>query len=215
MSEFTDGLLVLKEHAPLVQAALADLEKPHIFQDLNEKWSVILVEHQLEDDDSVYSWALRHSADFPMLYFENGESVWSYIIFHVGQEKASVEVKNYIDHSFYKQIAQILYPRVRDIHSDLDKNVSKTIYRLVRGSDGYKKELRDQYSHANVNEFAVFGVSAENIEGLREYIRVKWCRKPIRDSLWQVDIFKELIGIDEMTWKSYRYAMRDKEEGRF
>lgn len=212
MSEFTDGLLVLTQHAALAKAALSDLEKPYIFQDLNEKWSVILFEQEFEADDSVYLWGLHHSADFPLLYFENGESVWSYIVFHVGQEKASIEVKNYTDYSFYKQIAQLLYPKARDIHTDLGKDVSQKIYRLVRESDGYKKELRDQYSHANIDEFEVFGVSAENIEELRQYMHVKWYGKPIRDSLWQADIFKELIGIEEMSWKSYRYAMRDREE---
>lgn len=83
MSEFTDGLLVLKEHASLAQVALVDLEKPHVFQDLNEKWSVILFEQEYEEDDTVYLWALRHSADFPLLYFENGDDYWSYILFHL------------------------------------------------------------------------------------------------------------------------------------
>jgi len=44
-----------KEHAPLAQAALTDLENPYIFKDLNEKWSVIALEHP---DDPAYPWVL-------------------------------------------------------------------------------------------------------------------------------------------------------------
>jgi hypothetical protein len=212
MSEFNDGLLVLKSDTALVQAALTNLEHRYIFKNLNEKWSVIMLE---QPDDAARPWVEHYSHDFPLLYFYDAEDHgWGYIIFHEGDEKASLEVGYELSYKYWRQIADILYPEgANDGHGDLDIRVSHRIHRLIERSDAYRQEIKDQYTSPKLEAFDVFGVSLDEIDELREIVRPRWYRKRI-NGLQQVDAFKRVLGIQDMNWMSYHHLSRDGDEGR-
>ena len=93
MSEFTDGLLILKTHVVSAQVSLTDLEHPFIVKNLNDRWSAIVFEAPNPEFEPVHSWILKTSQDMPMLDFQHAEDHgWGYKIYHAGEQKASLEV---------------------------------------------------------------------------------------------------------------------------
>jgi hypothetical protein len=217
MSEFTDGILILKEHAPLAQAALADLEPPHIFKDLNEKWSAIFTDNvnmEYNPDDPTRTWALRHSHDFPILYFQHAEDHgWGYRLFYAGEEKASLDVSYEISEGLALELAEQLYPGIDfyDFYGDLSFEKRDALYKQVIESDEYIQQIASQYLNPGIGEFAAFDLSPEDISQLQDILRAEWYEKEFI-GLRQVEMFKRILGINEMSWVSYHYLCRDTDE---
>jgi hypothetical protein len=208
MSYFTDGLAVLKADSPKLQAALADLAHPYLFVDLNAKWVAVVLE---QPDDPARPWVERYSHDFPILWFYDAEDHgWGYIIFHEGEEKASLDVSYEIGYGLYRQIAELLYPD-RDIHDGIDLQVIRQIQDLIDNSEKLQQDVRDQYIHSNPEEFTVLGLSEDDIERLRETTQPDFPRKYNPHA---VDEFKKHLNLLEMNWKNYDVLKRDLEEGR-
>jgi hypothetical protein len=217
MSEFTDGLLVLKEHAPLVQAALANLEKPHIYQDLDEKWSAIFIDNvniHYNPDDPARLWALKHSTDFPMLYFQHSEDHgWGYNLFHEGREKASLDVNYSIPEGSMLELAEKIYPGV-DPYGELSFEIHDSLYSQVYASESYRQEIEAQYVNIRPEEFAVLGLSADDIVQLRDVLTAKRYEERI-DNVSQVEAFQKVLGIEAVSWVSYHYLSREDNEDDF
>lgn len=207
MSYFTDGLAVLKADRPKLQAALADLSHPYLFVDLNAKWVAVVLE---QPDDPARPWVERHSYDFPILWFYDAEDHgWGYIIFHQGEEKASLEVNYDVGDDLWYQITALLYPD-RDMYKESNIEITRQIQQLVDNSDTLQHDVRGQYTHSKPEEFAVFGFSEDAIEGLRKIVEPDFPRKYDPHA---VDEFKKHLDLREMNWKNYDVLKRDLEEG--
>lgn len=220
MSEFTDGLLVLKEHAPLAQAALADLEPSHIFKDLNDKWSAMFIDSvnmQYNPDDPTRSWALRHSSEFPMLYFQHAEDHgWEYRLFHHGQEKASLVVDYEISEGLAIDLAEQLYPGIDfyDFGGDLSFEKREALYKQVTDSDDYIQRVAAQYANLHLDEFVVFGLSNDDIDQLNQILSTEQYETST-DNVSQVEAFQNILGINEISWMSFDYLSRESGEDDF
>jgi hypothetical protein len=209
MSYFTDGLAVLKSDTPKLQVALSDLKHPYVFADLSEKWVAIVLE---QPDDPARPWVEKYSHEFPMLWFYDAEDHgWGYIIFHEGEEKASLEVSYELDGGFWNQIVRLLYPDVRDIYSDLDPAIATQIRELIEKSQGLRKAVEQQYLYANPDAFTIFGFDEEQIDQIREIVQ------PVAPRIYDphaVDEFKKRLDLRQMDWKNYDILKRNFDEGR-
>lgn len=165
---------------------------------------------QYNPDDPTRLWALRHSANFPMLYFQHAEDHgWSYNLFHNGQEKASVNATYGLSYYLWREIAERLYPDV-DPPVELDSAISQQIEQQVLTSEQYQHELKAQYTNVHLENFAVFGLTSDEIAQLENIMPSN-----SEASIEQVVAFQRILGIKEMSWMSYDYLTRDASEDDF
>jgi hypothetical protein len=213
MSEFTDGLLILKEHAPLAQTALTNLTHPYIFKNLNEKWSVIVFEDANPQNEPVHSWIVRHSKDFPMLWFSHSaDDGWGYELFHAGERKAAFEVSYNISIYLVQDLAEQLHPGI-DFYDAWATGALEfePLHKQVEASEAYNQRVASQYINPGVEEFAVFGFSSVVISRLHNILRPEFYSTPLYEPT-QVDLFQKELDLEEMSWVSYHYLCRDTDE---
>lgn len=211
MSEFTDGLLIRKSHAFFTQVALTDLTHPYIYKVLNAHWIVITFEDANPQHEPVHSWILRHSQQFPMLWFDHAEDHgWGYKLFHHREEKASLNVEYAISEGMALELAETLYPGVDfyDFYGALTFEKRDQLYAQVTASDDYRRQVAAQYAHTHPEAFAVFGLAPDSIAQLREILRPEYYGELV-EGFSQLAAFQQAIGIEEMSWVSYHYLSRD------
>lgn len=212
MSEFTDGLLIRKPHAFFAQVALTDLMHPYIYKVLNDHWIVIVFEDSNPQHEPVHSWILRHSQEFPMLYFYHGsDDGWGYRLFHAGKQSAGFEVDYNISYYMAYELADQIYPGV-GYDGGLSSETLQALYQKVESSEEYKKLVTAQYTNPGVEGFSVFGFPEETIIHLHNILRSELYRVPLYEPT-QVDLFLKELDLEEMSWVSYHYLKLDQEEG--
>jgi hypothetical protein len=214
MSEFTDGLLILKTHLLSAQLSLTDLQHPYIVKNLNERWSVVVFESANPEDEPVHAWILKTSHDMPLLYFQHGEDHgWGYKIYAAGDQKASFDVDYGIAEWMTQELAEKHHPGV-DMYGDLSAEAIEGFYAQVHASDDYSQRIAAQYAAPGLEHFALFGLSPEAITELRDILRPQRYEGRV-EGFSQVEAFQKVLGIEEMSWMSYHYLSRPDNTGDF
>lgn len=214
MSEFTDGVLVLRSAVSPLYPSLADLPHPYIVKHLNERWSVITFEDSNPTHEPVQSWLLGASRHTPLLAFHNAEDHgWGYSLFHGGEAKATLDVNYHIAEGLMLELAEKTHPGV-DVYGELSFDEIERLNAQVQASEAYKQEIANQYTHPGAEHFAVFGLSADEIAQLRDLLQASRYEGR-EDGYQQVDAFQHLLGIEEMSWISYHYLSQDQNAGDF
>lgn len=211
MSEFTEGILLLKKHQPLAERAVQELQERHLLRVLNEKWLVLLVQHLNIQGAGLRTWVIKHSHHFPMLHFVYAEDHgWGYNVFANGELSAHLFVSYEIREKMWLELAEELLPDEDDVVGHLRTNciaVCSLLYKEVESSKEYQEKVKAQYHAANPKAFTVFDLPEEAITQLREILTGDYYLALTRSS--QVGVFQRILDIDEMHWMAYRYVVRD------
>lgn len=211
MSEFTDGVLVLRKHGDEAQEALKSLNARHKFRDLNAQWSAIFVEEANPKVDPLRSWLIEFSRSFPILFFEHpADHGWGYRIFHGGHETAWLFVSYELIYSIYIDIVQKLYPGV-DPHVGIDRETAIAIQSEIEASDWYKEIVLTRFQNSNIEQFASFELAPETLRELAQIVTVD---RYLDTDSEQVQQFKRVLNLKEMEWKSFHYLELDEQDGR-
>jgi hypothetical protein len=210
MSEFTDGILFLNKDMEKAEQAANALSQPHLIRKLNEKWGVLLVEHFDIRKPGPANWLRKASQDFPMMYFDNAEDHgWGYNIFHEGREVASLYVNYELWWHMWLDLARKRYPNV-DVMDSILHETDPAIMAIrdeVLNSRGYFLASAEQFKNLGLEQFAVFDIPTDTIARLEETLKVEHYLQ-FKHHGDQVEAFKRLLGIVQMTWVSYHYETK-------
>jgi hypothetical protein len=200
MSEFTEGILFLSENVSVIEPE-AHIFQPFLIQQLNDKWTGLFREYsnifQLKEG------LKQLSNRVPLLYFQHpADHGWGYNIFTEGQEVASVYVSYELDFQMMMDIIEARYSDDPVPFWIENEEIGRQIRAEVEGPEAYHQAVARQYENRNVQAFQAFGFDETTIKSLEEVITPTYF---LEKRLGQVEAFKRLIGIEEMSWMSYKY----------
>jgi hypothetical protein len=216
MSEFTNGYVLLASDKDKLEThfeALSLMKKDYIPQPLNTKYLGLFIDvSTILDELALHIWAMNCSNQFPIMYFDNAEDHgWTYKLYSEGQLGSQITVNYGLeDEMVFKLLEKELgHHDVGEYyaHNDMD-----AYYEKVHASRAYKQAIKAMYSNLNLSAFRVFGIDSEKIQQLKS-ILTSTSYHVFEERKRQVIKFKEIIGIPEMEWISYRYLKRDKDKG--
>lgn len=209
MSEFTGGILIQAKDSPHVEQAAASIGQPYLLRDLNAHWLALFPEHMNIRQGTLWQWMCDTSHAFPMLHFEHsGNDGWEYYLMHRGGWVAHAAISYGIDFNMWIHLAEARFPNCRDVIGDImgcHERVTERLYREVRRSQTYRDRVTAQYTSAHPETFAALGVPEAGIARLREILTPEWYHAHM---LGQIIEFKQVLGIVEMEWMSYRYLTK-------
>jgi hypothetical protein len=212
MSEFTAGALFLKKDTSSIQARLQELNMTHILRSINEKWSAFFIPDQFLQNQETLGQLADVSKAAPILYFMNAEDhFWGYELFADGEEGAMFRFNYELLYGMTLALFQKRYPILEE--SDLWTNPEQegtyqTLEREVRGTSQYRETFLQQYAMANLDAFEKIGVAAETREALARVITPEF-----DGERWdQVEAFKRLLDLEDMSWLNYDIALEEEEE---
>jgi hypothetical protein len=215
MSEFTDGYVLLAADNEKLQASLKALDEkgiPYILHRLNAKYLGLFID--FAGTNQFYkNWLADCSKQFPIMYFANFDEGWSYELYTNSQVISQISVRYTID---YIMVCELIEKELGQDGADYQARHNgelDTYYTRIRSSIEYKQAIEAMYSNLNLGAFKVFGLDKNEIKQLKALLRPNLYLVH-ENGIWkQESEFKEIIGIPEMGWKSYRYLKRDKDEG--
>lgn len=199
MSEFTSGSLVLNNDI-YKNTLLINPRVQNIYQ-LNDNWIVFLTNDTYLDNDFPKS-IIEISKEIPILYFYNFEDhCWGFRIVINGEEATSFELDYELRNRMVIDLAQKRYP---------DKDIIEFLYIDEEGSTLRKEieeeidsnfwdSLRSKYAGLDIEKFKMFNFSEEIIQKLCRLMKIEYLQTlSLQHNL--VDEFKNIIGIQEMSW---------------
>ena len=207
MSDYTWGVLFLKPNLRPVEQQIQGFVLPFIVRELNDKWGALFVEGDKYEYPPVSPKILEISREIPLLFFQHPEDHgWGYALCNGGAVIALLWVAYDLGWNMTLELAQQRYPEVEDYFGG-EFYPWQELMDEVLASDAYRNECIQQYSYLNLKELQIFGLSAADIKMLEEAISPDTCFN--WESLHaQSQVFKEVLGIKEMSWMSYRYLMK-------
>ena len=219
MSEFTSGLLFLRTNRTLVQDMASDqigMVFDYFIHDVNEKWSVVLLEDfgtQLSNH-RVQRWLREMSQQFPILYFSYADDHgWSFRLIYKESTLSSIDIAYEIDWFLAYEYLESKYPHfVGDPGKLFDTEDILSLYEKIRQTERYTKAVEDMYQKYDAEKFSVFDVSEEQINLLKNEISADVFKKSLESMRHQVNVFLEVLQLEEVSWMSYRYLKKRQDE---
>lgn len=207
MSEFTSGNLYQKssELEALLKASKAD----YYLRELNEKWNVFFLEDDWLKNEESIELLMRLSNTQPILHFEYAEDHgWRYIVFDQGKEIGSF-VNN------YDRLDALIWMLAEEKYPDVDPNDvlylgsdSQERYNALKEEAEASMSSETMFDKCNVESFSLFD-SDENV--MRD-LKKLFSYEEYQSKNIQVDVdrFKNLLGLNDLNWMSYRYLEMDE-----
>lgn len=202
MSEFTAGVLFLKPNLTRVQQQMQGFPLPFLVRELNDTWGVLFVEGDNYENPPVQPKLLEMSHAFPLLFFQHPEDHgWGYAVYVKGALVAWLYTSYSLDFDMTYELAQQRYPEVDD-YFGVEFEPWQALNEEVLASDAYRSEATQQYAYMNLFALQVFGLDEQAIKTLADAISSDtfFDAEKLRS---QSEIFKEALGIEEMSWMSY------------
>ncbi|MBD0381454.1 hypothetical protein [Paenibacillus sedimenti] len=207
MSEFTSGHLLLAGHK---EAIRKNAVPRSLIKVLDEKWIAYLtrndsyLEYQ-EAPDYIY----QLSYDAPVLNFCNlSDHFWGYRIFNGGQEVAYLRISYEFLEEIIIEIFKERYPEkeILELYGDMHEEISKEV--IENGI--FDEAIEHLFDESNVSAFKLFDISEKQIDKLKSILNPSYFRE--HKKIYQlVEEFKEIIGINEMSW--IRHERVEEDEG--
>jgi hypothetical protein len=204
MSEFTIGILTRAKHREAVAGALTETGLTYKQRDLNPDWTAFFLAD--EWDEAVTTTALdRASRRAPVLSFMNAEDHgWGYRLWRMGNEVAALQISYELEFQVAQEIFAERYPGEDPFESDASVSKWMAIREQMQQSDRLTAATKELYQRANPAAFGALDLTPEQIEELKMVLNPAWRGE---DGAWgQAERFKEILGIEEMTWLSYEHA---------
>ncbi len=222
MSEFTTGILYPRKYEPKVLQALPKANQPFFHKNVNSEWNAFFLEDECIEFADTLQFLLTLSSHYvPLLWFHDAEdSGWGFRLFDGGCEVTSATISYSLDIEiadfiFGKRHPEVCHPDGLAENSELRQEYEDILEQVVR-SDYYKQEVGKGVSRFRPQCFGRF-VSHKQIQQLRSLFDLYLLTEIDEDTggsmLYDsVDLFKEILGIEEMVWVNYEYLSSDSRE---
>jgi len=219
MSEFTNGLLFLKlnlETAKQITEESIGQVYDYIIHDVNNKWSVVLVENFGIDMSTprFQKWLMEMSDEFPILFFDHAEDHgWSHRLINTSSITSSVDVRYELEWSLVYDLLEKRHPELAGDPGRLfDAEDLPPLYAQVRKSTEYDIAIANMYKDYHPQAFTVFGITTRQVKHLDDSISIEAFKASYKSMKQQVDKFREILDLEEVSWMSYRYLKNELDE---
>ncbi|NGQ95403.1 hypothetical protein G3578_09570 [Brevibacillus sp. SYP-B805] len=215
MSEFTTGILYPRKYEPSVLKMLPQSRQPYFHQNVNDHWNAFFLEDEWLERADTLRFLLQLSAQpVPLLWFHDAEeSGWGFRLFDGGMEVSSATIPYSLDIEMTEAEFARRFPAVQSIdeiseQEELRRAYDEILEQVVR-SVQFRQELSKGIARFRHQCFSRF-VSAKQAQQLRSLFDINLLADFDEESgssiLYDsVDLFKEILGIEEMIWVNYTY----------
>ncbi|MGG4453133.1 hypothetical protein [Brevibacillus porteri] len=215
MGEFTTGILYPRKYEPKVLIALSKTEQPYFHRNVNIDWNAFFLQDEWLETSTTLDFLLRLSKQFvPLLWFHDAEdNGWGFRLFDAGFEVASATISYSLDVEMAEAEFGRLYPEI-DLQEgiveseDVRQKYEDILERVVH-SELYRREVGKGITRIKPQSFGRI-VGPKQIQQLRSLFDLQLLTNVDDDTgaslLYDsVDLFKEILGIEEMVWVNYAY----------
>ncbi|AIG28064.1 hypothetical protein GOP56_11520 [Brevibacillus sp. 7WMA2] len=215
MSEFTTGVLYPRRYESKLIKQLPDSKQPYFHKRLNDEWNVFFLEDEWVQTAETLQYLLDLSKlGVALLWFHDAEdSGWGFRLFEGGYEVSSATISYILDMELAEIEMKRRYPDLIDPddymkEEDLRKEYDELIDTIIT-SQIYRQEVQKGLSRCKPQLFRSF-LSPKQIQQLHSLfdtnILVEIDYETGSSLLYDsVDLFKEILGIEEMMWVNYSY----------
>jgi hypothetical protein len=215
MGEFTTGVLYPRKYEPKVLQALPKSRQPFFHQTVNSEWNAFFLQDEWIETAETLQFLLKLSGQsVPLLWFHDSEdNGWGFRLFDGGYEVSSATINYSLDMEMAESEFARLYPHI-DLHEEIAENeevrcLYEEILEKVVGSESYRQEIMKGISRVRPQCFARF-VGQKQVQQLCSLfdpqLLAEYDEETGGSLLYDsIDLFKEILGIEEMVWVNYSY----------
>ncbi len=215
MSEFTTGVLYPIRFESRVLHILPQSRQPYFHKNLNENWNAFFLEDEwLEKADTLQFLLYLSKHHVPLLWFHDAEdSGWGYRLFDDGFEVSSATISYELDIEMAEAEMTRRYPDI-DLseevvdNDDLRDEYEQVLEQVVR-SERFRQDVYKGIARFSPQAFARL-VSHKQVQQLCSLFDINLLTEFDEETggslLYDsVDLFKEILGIEEMVWVNFSY----------
>jgi|GEM_PF-5015355 len=188
----------------------------YLIHQVNNKWSALLIEDSVLNFGymTIRNWLENTAKIVPLLVFNYGEDHgWTYSLLVDGVIVSQVNINYEIEWYFAYSFLEAKYPHLAgDVYELFETEDIPSLYENIRKSTEYVQAVEKMYSDHHPEQFLVFDMSDEQINQLSDEISVGKFNESFESMQQQVNKFKKILQLEEVTWMSYRYFKKDQEE---
>lgn len=215
MCEFTTGVLYQRKYEAKVLQQLPRSRQPYFHKNVNNEWNAFFLQDESIETAETLRFLLQLSSKHvPLLWFHDAEeSGWGFRLFDGGYEVSSATISYSLDAELAEAEFARLYPHI-DISGGADdspeyRDAFEEILDQVVHSEHFRQEVRKGISRFRPQCFSRF-VGQKQINQLRSLFDINLLTDVDEETggslLYDsVDLFKEILGIEEMVWVNYAY----------
>ncbi|WP_400164819.1 hypothetical protein ACAF76_006045 [Brevibacillus sp. TJ4] len=215
MGELTTGILYPRKYEPKVLLALSKVEQPHFHRNVNQEWNAFFLQDEWLETPVTLCFLLRLSKQcVPLLWFHDAEdNGWGFRLFDGGYEVSSGTISYSLDVEMAEAEFSRLYPEIDLQEGVIESEEIRLAYeeileRVVR-SEAYRHEVGKGINRLKPQSFNRI-VGPKQVQQLRSLFDLRLLTDVDEETgaslLYDsVDLFKEILGIEEMVWVNYAY----------
>lgn len=215
MGEFTTGVLYPRKYEPKVLHVLPKSRQPYFHKNVNNEWNAFFLQDEWIETAQTLQFLLQLSGQcVPLLWFHDAEdSGWGFRLFDGGYEVSSATISYSLEVEMAESEFARMYPDV-DLHEEIvesdevRQNYEDILDRIVR-SEYFRQEVMKGLKRFRPHCFGRF-VGPKQVQQLRSLFDLQLLTDIDEETggslLYDsVDLFKEILGIEEMMWVNYSY----------
>jgi len=215
MSEFTTGVLYPRKYEAKVLQHLPKSKQPYFHKNVNDEWNAFFLQDESIQEAHTLHFLLQLSSKYvPLLWFhDDGENGWGFRLFDGGFEVTSATISYSLDMEMAEEEMMRRYPSI-DLAEEILQNESlrleyeDVLDRVVR-SERFRQEVAKGLLRFKWQWFSRF-ISHKQVQQLRALFDVNMLTDYDEETggalLYDsVDLFKEILGIEEMMWVNYSF----------
>jgi len=215
MSEFTTGVLYAKQYEPSVLLSLPFSRQPYFHRRLNKAWNAFFLEDEcLEKAETLKFLRKVSGRGIPLLWFHDSEEYgWGFRLFDQGYEVTSATIAYDLECELVERELERRHPGIdiaRDVieNEQLRREYDHILHGLIH-SGRLRQEIRKGIERVRPHCFRCI-LSALQIQQLQTVFDLnllcQYDEQTGSSLLYEsVDLFKEILGIEELVWVSYSY----------
>ncbi|MGC5326654.1 hypothetical protein [Brevibacillus sp. SYSU BS000544] len=215
MSEFTTGVLYPRKYEPKLLLQLSRFNQPYFHKNINEEWNAIFPQDEWLETAETLQFLLRLSnCHIPLLWFHDSEDTgWGFRLFDGGVEVSSATISYELDIEMAESVMTKRYPSIdlsEEVIMDdqLRMEYDEVLYQVVH-SESFKQEVKKGIARFRPQYFSRF-LTHKQVQQLCSLFDVNTLTEfddDLGSSLMydSVDLFKEILGIEEMIWVNFSY----------
>lgn len=215
MSEFTTGVLYPRVYETSLLHLLTGTRQSYFHKNVNDRWNAIfLQDEKLQNAETLFLLLDISARNIPLLWFhDDEENGWGFRLFDGGYEVSAATIwydldvylaERTIQNKYHlPELSQALLDR-EELQSEFDETL-----RQVTRSHEFRQEVGKGISRFRWEGFSRL-LTRKQVQQLRFLFDLKLLTEVDEETgaclLYDsVDLFKEILGIEEMMWVNYRY----------
>ncbi|GAA4703479.1 hypothetical protein [Brevibacillus fulvus] len=215
MNEFTTGILYPRQYEEKVLHELPSSRQPYFHKHVNEDWNAFFLKDESIERTETLQFLLNLSAhSLPLLWFHDAEdSGWGYRLFDGGQEVSAATISYSLDVELAEAAFLQRYPHIdlyeETFEDDELRNFYEELLEKVVRSEQFRREVLKGISRFRPHCFAHM-LEPKQLQQLCALFDINLLTdydEETGSSLLydSVDLFKEILGIEEMVWVNFAY----------